>query len=128
MAKRCDTGCQADSASVYHYQAAWCITGQGTTLGIQFDELFKDDLYVKIAKEAIDYANQIRQCLKENGYQLYYSSPTNQTFFVIENQKMQELAQHAEFSFWEKYDENHTIVRFATSWASKKPMSISCVN
>lgn len=42
------------------------------------------------------------------------------SFFVIENQKMQELAQHAEFSFWEKYDENHTIVRFATSWASKK--------
>ena len=33
---------------------------------------------------------------------------------------MQELAQHAKFSFWEKYDENHTIVRFATSWASKK--------
>lgn len=96
------------------------LLAKGRLLGIQFDELFKDDLYVKIAKEAIDYANQIRQCLKENGYQLYYSSPTNQTFFVIENQKMQELAQHAEFSFWEKYDENHTIVRFATSWASKK--------
>lgn len=96
------------------------LLAKGRLLGIQFDELFKDDLYVKIAKEAIDYANQIRQCLKENGYQLYYSSPTNQTFFVIENQKMQELAQHAEFSFWEKYDENHTIIRFATSWASKK--------
>ena len=96
------------------------LLAKGRLLGIQFDELFKDDLYVKIAKEAIDYANQIRQCLKENDYQLYYSSPTNQTFFVIENQKMQELAQHAEFSFWERYDENHTIIRFATSWASTK--------
>lgn len=57
------------------------LLAKGRLLGIQFDELFKDDLYVKIAKEAIDYANQIRQCLKENGYQLYYSSPTNQTFF-----------------------------------------------
>ena len=26
----------------------------------------------------------------------------------------------AKFSFWEKYDENHTVVRFATSWATKK--------
>jgi len=23
------------------------------------------------------------------------------------------------YGFWEKYDDNHTVVRFATSWATK---------
>ena len=33
------------------------------------------------------------------------------------------ISQHAiemAFSFWEKYDENHTVIRFATSWATTK--------
>ena len=33
---------------------------------------------------------------------------------------MEELAKNVSFSFWEKYDENHTVIRFATSWATKK--------
>ena len=32
----------------------------------------------------------------------------------------EELEKQVVFSFWEKYDENHTVVRFATSWATKK--------
>lgn len=28
------------------------------------------------------------------------------------------LKEKVAFSFWEKYDENHTVVRFATSWAT----------
>ena len=31
---------------------------------------------------------------------------------------MERLAQKVEFSFWEKKDENHTVIRFATSWAT----------
>ena len=30
------------------------------------------------------------------------------------------LEQQVAFSFWEKYDETHTIIRFATSWATQK--------
>ena len=32
---------------------------------------------------------------------------------------MEELGEKVKFSFWEKYDENHTVIRFATSWATK---------
>ena len=31
---------------------------------------------------------------------------------------MKELEKNVSFSFWEKYDENYTVVRFATSWAT----------
>ena len=33
---------------------------------------------------------------------------------------MQKLSEKVEFSFWEKYDETHTVIRFVTSWATKE--------
>ncbi len=32
---------------------------------------------------------------------------------------MKELGQEVAFSFWEKKDDCHTVVRFATSWATR---------
>ena len=37
----------------------------------------------------------------------------------MENNKKEELAKKVRFDFWEKYDENHTVIRFATSWGTK---------
>jgi len=56
----------------------------------------------------------------EKGYEFYLDSPTNQQFVILENGKMDELAKSVNFGFWEKYDEDHTVVRFATSWATTK--------
>ncbi len=33
---------------------------------------------------------------------------------------MNELSKYVRFSFWEKYNDSHTVVRFATSWATKR--------
>ena len=49
----------------------------------------------------------------------YSDSPTNQIFIVLENGRMKELAQSVAFTFWEKYDDTHAVVRFATSWATE---------
>ena len=43
---------------------------------------------------------------------------TNQIFVVVENTKMEELKTEVVFGFWEKFDETHTVIRFATSWAT----------
>ncbi len=95
------------------------LLAKGRMLGIQFDELFTDHLYEKIGVPAIEAADQIRQILSQNNYALYFDSPTNQVFCVIENDEMERLAEKVEFSFWEKYDDTHTIIRFVTSWATK---------
>ena len=47
-------------------------------------------------------------------------SATNQQFIILENSELKEFQKKVKFSFWEKYDENHTVVRFATSWATTK--------
>lgn len=41
-----------------------------------------------------------------------------QPILILENKEMKELQRRVEFSFWEKYDEKHTVVRFATSWST----------
>ncbi len=91
---------------------------KGRVLGIQFDVLFTEELYLKIARNAIDKANKMKEIFKAKQYRFYLETPTNQQFIIMENRKMQELRQKISFSFWAKYDDNHTIVRFATSWAT----------
>ena len=93
------------------------LLAKGRLLGLQFDTLFTDHLYEKIGLPAIQAADRIRQILSQNGYALCFDSPTNQVFCVIENAAMERLAKQVEFGFWEAYDDTHTIIRFATSWA-----------
>ena len=92
---------------------------KGRLLGIQFDTLFSDDLYLKISENAIQTAEVLKQALKERGYEFYVDSPTNQIFVILEDQQKERLEKEVAFSFWEKMDETHTVVRFATSWATK---------
>lgn len=94
------------------------LLAKGRLLGVQFDTLFTNDLYLKISKNAIDRAEELKSIFAEKSYNFFIDSPTNQQFVILENSKMQELKMNVKFSFWEKYDANHTVVRFATSWAT----------
>jgi threonine aldolase len=94
------------------------LLAKGRLLGIQFDTLFTDDLYFSISRMAIESANMLKKAFREKGYTFYVDSPTNQIFIVLENNRMEELKEKVAFSYWEKADANHTVVRFATSWAT----------
>ncbi|MCR4834581.1 MAG: aminotransferase class I/II-fold pyridoxal phosphate-dependent enzyme [Butyrivibrio sp.] len=96
------------------------LLAKGRLLGIQFDTLFTDDLYFEISKNAIERADELRQILKDKGYKFAIENPTNQIFVVIENEKLKKLQNQVSVGFWEKYDDTHTVVRFATSWATTK--------
>ena len=96
------------------------LLAKGRLLGVQFDTLFTDELYFKIGKHAIDMAEQMKSLFEKNGFEFYLQSPTNQQFIILENKQMETLSKEVAFSFWEKYDEDHTVVRFATSWSTTK--------
>lgn len=96
------------------------LLAKGWIIGIQFDTLFTDDLYFKLARHANEMAEILKTGLKEKGYTFYIDSPTNQQFIIIENQVMADLSEKVGFGFWQKYDENHTVIRFATSWATRE--------
>lgn len=94
------------------------LLAKGRLLGVQFDALFTDNLYLQISKNAIQTADRLKQALKEKNYQLLLDSPTNQIFVILEDEKLEELKKHVRYSFWEKFDDTHTVIRLATSWAT----------
>ena len=65
-------------------------------------------------------AEELKKVFKEKGYKFYMETPTNQQFIILENDKMNKLKEKVNFCFWENYDLSHTVVRFATSWATTK--------
>ena len=95
------------------------LLAKGRLLGIQFDVLFTDDLYQTISKNAIETAAVLKKGLAEKGYLFFMDSPTNQVFIVLSNEQLAALEGKAKFGFWEKYDDTHTVVRIATSWATR---------
>ena len=92
---------------------------KGRLLGLQFDVLFTDGLYTEISKNAIETAAVLKKGLAEKGYQFFMDSPTNQIFVVFPNAQLEALEGKAKFGFWEKYDDTHTVMRIATSWATR---------
>lgn len=85
--------------------------------GVQFDALFTDGLYFKIARHAIDKAMLLRDIFIKAGFRLK-DSPTNQQFVMLSNAQMERLAESIAFETWEPIDDNNTLCRFVTSWAT----------
>ncbi len=96
------------------------LSAKGRITGVQFDALFTDGLYERISTHAIAMAEQLKQLFRDAQLPFFLDSPTNQVFIILENGLMERLAQQVQFSFWEPYDDTHTVVRFATSWATSQ--------
>ena len=94
------------------------LLAKGRLLGIQFDTLFTDDLYFRISRHAIGMAERMKSMFVSHGLEFYLDSPTNQQFVILENGRLRRLQEKVAVSFWEKYDENRTVVRFAASWST----------
>ncbi len=93
---------------------------KGWLLGLQYLTLFRDGLYFEITKKADVLAMQIKEAFAAKGIPSYIESCTNQQFVILENSQMETLAKNHIFEYDRKIDENHTSVRFCTSWASKQ--------
>lgn len=96
------------------------LLAKGRLLGIQFDTLFTDQLYFEISRHAIEMAELMKKGFLERNYPFYLQSPTNQQFIILDNREIERLQKDVVFSFWDKLGEERTVVRFATSWATKE--------
>jgi len=96
------------------------LLAKGRLPGIQFDVLFTDDLYFEISAHAIKMAERLKEGFRKKGYSFAVDSPTNQQFVILNHEQMDQLSKRVSFEFWEKKDEEHSVVRFATSWATRE--------
>lgn len=93
---------------------------KGRLLGIQFGELFREDLYFKLARHANEMAMLLRNAFLEKGYSLFIDSVTNQQFPIMEDAFLETLGEKYSFAYIQRYDETRSVVRFCTSWATKE--------
>lgn len=96
------------------------LLAKGRLLGIQFETLFTDGLYLRIARQAITTARRLKAALLARGYRMAIDSPTNQQFFILPNDEIDRLSQFATFELWGPRGERESTVRFVTSWATRE--------
>ena len=94
------------------------LMAKGRLIGLQFDALFTDGLYLRIARHAIDMARRMKALFEEMGWQFYLDSPTNQQFVILPNEEVARLEQQVQFTHWEPMGDTHFLCRFVTSWAT----------
>ena len=94
------------------------LLAKGRLQGIQFETLFTDGLYQRIARHAVEQALRIRDAFVARGIRVAFPSPTNQQFFVLPNTLMDRLRQEVSFENWGPRGTEETTVRFVTSWAT----------
>ena len=93
---------------------------KGRILGIQYDTLFTDDLYLEIGKKAVDLSNRIREALIEKGYKFAFDTPTNQIFILLGSDKCEELSKKVRMDFFEANENGERVMRICTSWATRE--------
>jgi len=94
------------------------LLAKGRALGVQFEELFKNDLYLDLARHANQMAQLVATALEESGCSFWIESPTNQIFPILPNNVIEELSKLFHFYVWAKIDGDHSAIRLVTSWAT----------
>ena len=94
------------------------LLAKGRLTGVQFETLFTDGLYFKIARRAIDLAMRLKALFVAKGYELFLDSPTNQQFVILPPETARALEGKVQYEVWEHLPDGRTVVRFATSWAT----------
>ena len=104
----------------FHLKQKGALLSKGRLMGIQFLELFRDDLYYDLARHANRMADLLRGAIAGAGYSFLTDSPSNQLFPILPNPLIEKLQEHFDFYVWSKIDENHSSIRLVTSWATRE--------
>lgn len=101
----------------YHIKQRGGMLAKGRLLGIQFRELFQNDLYFRLAKQAVETAQRLQTGMEALGIPFFVKTTTNQIFPIFDDRMMEQLSKHVQFQVWEPLEDGRTAVRFVCSWA-----------
>lgn len=104
----------------FHMKQKGALLAKGKVLGIQFLELFRDDLYFTLARHANAMASLLRNAISQAGFSFLTHAPANQIFPILPNELIAKLQENYSFYVWEKIDEQHSAIRLVTSWATRE--------
>lgn len=102
----------------FHMKQKGALMAKGRILGIQFLELFRDELYFDLARHANRLADILREEITSMGYSFLTDSPSNQIFPILPDKLIRELEKKYSFYVWSRYNEESSSLRLVTSWAT----------
>jgi threonine aldolase len=103
-----------------HLKQRGALLAKGRVIGIQFEELFKGDLYLQLARHANEMADKLTAGIKKLGYKFQTDSSTNQIFPILPNAVIKSLQETYGFYVWAKIDKGSSSIRLVTSWATNE--------
>lgn len=104
----------------YYMKHKGAMNAKGFILGMQFEALFRDRLYFQLAEHANEMADLIKDACAAAGFPFLSRPVSNQIFPVVDNETVKRLKKDFSFEILEPADDDHQIVRFVTSWATRE--------
>ncbi|MCL1831242.1 MAG: aminotransferase class V-fold PLP-dependent enzyme [Oscillospiraceae bacterium] len=92
---------------------------KGATIGVQFEALFKNNLYDDLAKHSNAMAYRLAEGIKELGYEFLVEVESNQIFPIFPSKVVEKLMQNYDFHEWVKLSDK-TAIRLVTSFDTHK--------
>ncbi len=112
------TNPELDKDFKYHLKQRGALTAKGRVMGVQFDQLLQGNLIFDLAAHANKMAAKMAAAFKSLGYTMLIDSDTNQIFPILTNEAISRLQKDYSFLTWSVVDDNHSAMRFITSWAT----------
>ena len=91
---------------------------KGFVVGIQFEALMQDGLYMSLAAHANNMAAMVADIFREKGFGFYAQPCTNQVFPIVPNELAKRLIDNFGCLDQTRVDDNNICVRFVASWAT----------
>ncbi len=104
----------------YHLKQRGSMLAKGWVMGVEFEALFTDGLYFDLAGNANRRAEELRQVFRSHGIPFLMETTTNQLFPILDNEVVKKIEKEYTVTFWERYDDTSSVIRFVCSFATKK--------
>ena len=102
----------------FHIKQRGALLAKGRLLGLQFEVLFGDGLFYSASRSANALAEKISKAIIKAGYKLDSATETNQVFPILPNDLIEKLEADFQFYNWKAYDDERSVLRLVTSWAT----------
>ena len=104
----------------FHIKQRGGMLAKGRLLGIQFEEQFRNGLYLELGRHANAMAQRLQNGLMAKGFPMLQHSPTNQVFPILTPEQHERFSSFVLFENWANLSDGRKAIRLVTSWATKQ--------
>ncbi|PVX52545.1 L-threonine aldolase [Balneicella halophila] len=102
----------------YHLKQKGALMAKGRVLGIQFLELFTNNLFFELAEHANSKAMQLVEIISDAGYKFLLTPESNQIFPIFPQKLAKIITDKYECYPWQVMNDNEVAIRMVCSWAT----------